>query len=165
MRDGYLPAAAGAWIEHAMEKVPDLIGSPSDLEKLSFYINVLGYHGRPSPSPYPFHGGRSGLAEARADAVVVLSRDCRVQTFPSDLSSEPIRLRFPFTSVAFRVAMEHVAHRLWTAAGRPVRDLRDPKIRRGRDSSPTRGRRGLLRCRRSRPGRPSGHGGPHAPAR
>lgn len=117
MRDGYLPAAAGAWIEHAMEKVPDLIGSPSDLEKLSFYINVLGYHGRPSPCRILVTGAVPVLAETKADAVVVLSRDCRVQTFPSDLSSEPIRLRFPFTSVAFRVAMEHVAHRLWTGRG------------------------------------------------
>lgn len=44
-----------------------------------------------------------------ADAVLHLSRDCPVQTFPPDLGAEPIRLRLPLSRVALHVALEYVA--------------------------------------------------------
>jgi hypothetical protein len=54
-------------------------------------------------------------AGIEADAVVLLSGDCRTQVFPSDLRCEPIRLRLPLSVVALRVALDYAA----VKAGRP----------------------------------------------
>lgn len=56
---------------------------------------------------------------SRADAVLHLSRDCPVQTFPSDIELEPIRLRLPLSRVALRVALEYVAGKS-VGMGRPT---------------------------------------------
>ncbi|EEW26111.1 hypothetical protein [Rhodobacter ferrooxidans] len=49
--------------------------------------------------------------------VILISKDCAVQTFPEDRSA-PIQLRAPLSAVSLRVGFEHALRerRLWRAA-------------------------------------------------
>ena len=102
---------ARQWIERAVENLPAMLGGAGDSANFSFYINAFEGERR-RVRRVLVKGQASDDDIGAADAVVILSRECRVQTFPPDLSVEPIRLRSPVKSVAFRVAMEHVANRL-----------------------------------------------------
>lgn len=122
MRDLSTSAVAGDWIDHAMNLMPNGKIALGDLGELSLFINDIDDFGRMCrrhvlvTRQIPV-GTERGPDAAKPDAVVILSRDCAVQTFPGDLSAEPIRLRAPVTPVAFRVALEHVANRLRTGRG------------------------------------------------
>lgn len=117
MGDGYALPGSGGWIERAVELAAELCATRKPAHQLSFEINILhGNDGVPARKVL-VTGDALDVGAGDADAVVILSGDCPVQVFPSDLGTEPIRLRMPLKSVAFRVAMEHVSNRLGTGRG------------------------------------------------